>query len=77
MLTMKMIMRLFTIKTKLEVFMITYALGLGAVKRGQEYLLQYPGNIGKIFFLLCTGAVFIAGAKMLEAVELDDAYGVD
>lgn len=55
--------------------MITYALGLGAVKRGQEYMIQYPGNIGIVFFILCTGAVFIAAAKMLEAVELDTALG--
>ena len=74
---MKRILRLFTIKTKLEVFMITYALGLGAVKRGQEYMIQYPGNIGKLFFLLCTGAVFIAAAKMLQAVEFDAAFGYD
>ena len=74
---MKRILRLFTIKTKLEVFMITYALGLGAVKRGQEYMIQYPGNIGKMFFLLCTGAVFIAAAKMLQAVEFDEAFGDD
>ena len=76
-LTMKKFLRLFTIKTKLEVFMVTYALGLGAVKRGEEYMIQYPGNIGKVFFLLCTAAVFIAGAKMLEAVELDTAFGAD
>ena len=74
---MKRILRLFTIKTKLEVFMITYALGLGAVKRGQDYMIQYPGNIGKVFFLLCTGAVFIAAAKMLQAVEFDAAFGGD
>lgn len=74
---MKMIARLFTIKTKLDVFLITYALGLGAVKRGQEYLVQYPGNIGKVFFLLCTGVVFIAAAKMLEAVEYQNAFGAD
>ena len=74
---MTRILRLFTIKTKLEVFMITYALGLGAVKRGQEYMIQYPGNIGKLFFLLCTGAVFIAAAKMLQAVEFDTAFGED
>ena len=74
---MKMIVRLFTIKTKLDVFLITYALGLGAVKRGQDYLVQYPGNVGKVFFLLCTGAVFIAAAKMLEAVEYQNAFGED
>ena len=74
---MKKIKRLFQIKTKLEVFLITYALGLGAVMRGQDYMQQYPGNIGKMFFVLCTGAVFLAAAKMLEAVELHQAFGVD
>ena len=74
---MKKLKRLFQIKTKFEVFLITYALGLGAVMRGQEYMVQYPGNIGKVFFVLCTGAVFIAAAKMLEAVELDTAFGPD
>lgn len=74
---MKKIIRLFQIKTRLEVFLITYALGLGAVKRGQDYLVQYPGGIGRVFFMLCTIAVFIAAAKMLEAVEYHEAYGVD
>jgi len=76
-LTMKKIARLFTIKTKLEVFLITYALGLGAAERGKDYMLQYPGNVGKMFFVLCTVAVFIAAAKMLEAVEFQKAFGVD
>ena len=74
---MKKFARLFQIKTKLEVFLITYALGLGAVMRGQEYLQQYPGMMGKIFFALCTGAVFLAAAKMLEAVEYHQAFGAD
>lgn len=76
-LTMKKIARLFTIKTKLEVFLITYALGLGAAERGKDYMIQYPGNVGKMFFLLCTTAVFIAAAKMLEAVDFQKAFGVD
>ncbi len=71
---MKKIMRLFTIKTKLEVFLITYALGLGAAERGKDYMVQYPGHTGHVFFGLCTVAVFIAGAKMLEAVELHHAF---
>ena len=74
---MKKLKRLFQIKTKFEVFLITYALGLGAVMRGQEYMVQYPGTIGKVFFVLCTGAVFLASAKMLEAVEYHKAFGVD
>jgi hypothetical protein len=76
-LTMKKIARLFTIKTKFEVFLITYALGLGAAERGKDYMVQYPGNVGKMFFVLCTVAVFIAASKMLEAVELHKAFGVD
>ncbi len=74
---MKKIARLFTIKTKLEVFLITYALGLGAAERGKDYMLQYPGNVGKVFFVLCTVAVFIAASKMLEAIEFQRAFGVD
>jgi hypothetical protein len=74
---MKKFTRLFQIKTKAEVFLITYALGLGAVKRGQDYLVQYPGKLGWVFFGLCTGAVFIAAAKMLQAVEYHQQFGVD
>ena len=62
--------RLFRVKTKVEVFLVTYALGVGAVQRGFVYIDQYPGIGGKLLFLACTGAVFMAGAKMLEAVEL-------
>ena len=74
---MKKIARLFTIRTKLEVFLITYALGLGAAERGKDYMVQYPGNIGHMFFVLCGVAVFVAAAKMLEAVELHQMFVVD
>jgi hypothetical protein len=74
---MKKFARLFQIKTKAEVFLITYALALGSVKRGQDYLVQYPGNMGWVFFALTTGAVFLAGAKMLEAVEYRRTFGPD
>jgi hypothetical protein len=74
---MKKLKRLFQIKTKFEVYLITYALALGAVKRGQDYLLQYPGKLGWVFFCLTTGAVFLAAAKMLEAVEYHQTLGVD
>jgi hypothetical protein len=60
--------RLFTIKTKFEAFLIIYALALGAVERGSAYLTQYPGLGGKLLFLACTGAVFMAGAKILDCV---------
>jgi hypothetical protein len=74
---MKKLKRLFQIKTKFEVFLVTYALGLGACERGFIYMQQYPGKIGYVFFALCTGSVFLASAKMLEAVELHRMYGVD
>ena len=71
------IKRLFIIKTKFEAFLITYALATGAVARGQDYLVQYPGWGGKLLFLACTGSVFMAGAKMIEAIELHRSYGED
>jgi hypothetical protein len=74
---MKKLARLFQIKTKTEVFLITYALGLGAVKRGEDYLAIYPGKLGWVFFALCTGAVFVAAGKMLQAVEYHRQFGVD
>ena len=74
---MKKFSRLFQIKTKAEVFLITYPLALGAIKRGQDYMVQYPGKTGWVFLLLCTGAVFLASSKMLQAVEYHQQFGVD
>lgn len=62
------IARLFTIKTRFEAFMVIYALAVGAVERGHVYLVQYPGVGGKLLFLCCTGAVFLAGGKVLDAL---------
>lgn len=67
--------RLFLIKTKFEAFLIIYALALGAVERGSKYLDQFPGTGGWLLFLCCTGAVFMAGAKILDAIEYQRAYG--
>ena len=61
--------RLFQIKTRFEAFLIIYALALGAVQRGHVYLDQYPGFGGKLLFLACTGAVFMAGAKVLDCLK--------
>jgi hypothetical protein len=65
--------RLFVIKTRFEAFAIIYALALGAVERGSIYLTQYPGFGGVLLFLACTGAVFMAGAKILDCVALERA----
>ena len=65
------IKRLFVIKTNWEAYLIIYALGLGAVERGSNYLVQYPGFGCKLLFLACTGAVFLAGAKILDCLKLE------
>ncbi|NJO13971.1 MAG: hypothetical protein HC870_01910 [Rhizobiales bacterium] len=63
--------RLFVIKTRFEAFLIIYALALGATARGTAYLHQYPGFGGKLLFLATTGAVFLGGAKILDALRLE------
>ncbi|MEC9068019.1 hypothetical protein [Pelagerythrobacter marinus] len=63
--------RLFVIKTRFEAYVIIYALALGATARGSAYLAQYPGWGGKALFLACTGAVFLAGAKILDALRYE------
>lgn len=65
--------RLFVIKTRIEAFMIIYALALGATARGAHYLEQYPGFGGKLLFLATTGAVFMAGAKILDCLKFEHA----
>jgi hypothetical protein len=61
--------RLFQIKTPVEAYMIIFALALGACERGKNYLVLYPGFGGKLLFLACTGAVFMAGAKILDCIK--------
>lgn len=68
---LKKLGRLFVIKTKLEAYMVIYALGLGAAERGTHYLEQYPGYGGYMLFLACTGSVFLAGAKILDCVTME------
>ena len=67
------ISRLFMIKTRVEAFMIIYALALGATSRGATYLHTYPGYGGWLLFLACTGAVFLAGAKILDCLKFERA----
>lgn len=67
------IARLFIIKTRFEAFAIIYALALGCVERGSAYLTQYPGFGGKMLFAAATGAVFVGGGKILDAVRMEQA----
>src|SRR5688572_24829470 len=69
-MTMRMrIARLFTIKTRAEALLVTYAVALGAVERGVHYLEAYPGIGGLLLALACTGVVFLVGAKLLDSVR--------
>ena len=65
--------RLFVIKTRWEAYLIVYALALGATSRGAHYLEVYPGVAGWLLFLACTGAVFLAGAKILDCLRHEQA----
>jgi hypothetical protein len=65
--------RLFIIKTRMEAFLIIYALALGATERGAVYIRQFPGWGGKALFLACTVAVFMAGAKILDCLKYEKA----
>jgi hypothetical protein len=68
----KKIGRLFVIKTRWEAYLITFALATGAMERGKAYLSAYPGTGGWILFAACSGAVFMAGAKMLDAIAMTE-----
>ncbi|WP_296720368.1 hypothetical protein [Erythrobacter sp.] len=68
---LRKIARLFVIKTRFEAFLIIYALALGSTARGSAYLEQFPGFGGQLLFLATTGAVFLAGAKMLDCIRLE------
>ena len=61
--------RLFVIKTRLEAYLVTYAIAVGAVERGLHYMQNYPGNAGVILAAACLGVPFIAGAKLLDSVR--------
>ena len=66
---LKKLSRLFVIKTRFEAFLVIYAIALGAIMRGQAYMRDVPGVAGTVLFLACLGVVFIAGAKLLDAVR--------
>jgi hypothetical protein len=69
MTTLRKIGRLFVIKTRLEAYLVTYAIAVGAIERGFHYIQNYPGNAGVLLFAACLGVPFIAGAKLLDSVR--------
>ncbi len=64
---------LFVIKNRFEAWLIIYALAVGATARAQLYLVEYPGAAGWVLAACCTGAVFLGGAKILEATPKSPA----
>jgi hypothetical protein len=66
---LKRLGRLFVIKTRVEAWLVIYAIALGAVERGRHYLEIYPGVGGWLLAAACTGVVFLAGAKLLDSVR--------
>jgi len=65
------IARLFVIKTRFEAFMVIFGLAMGAMERGAAYLEDYPGTGGWLLFAACSGAVFLGGAKILDALRYE------
>lgn len=63
--------RLFVIKTRVEAYLIIFALAVGAMERGKGYLVEYPGTGGWMLFWACSGAVVLAGAKILDALRYE------
>ena len=61
--------RLFTIKTRTEAYLVTYAIAVGAIERGIHYMQSYPGNSGVVLAAACLGVPFIAGAKLIDSVK--------
>ena len=71
---LKRIGRLFQIKTRFEACGVIYALAVGAVDRGVNYLHQYPGAAGYLLFAACTGAVFMGGGKIFDALHQSNRH---
>lgn len=70
------IKRLFVIKTRFEACLIIYALSMGAMERGKAYMIQFPGFGGYLLCLACTGAVFMAGAMIFDALAVKRAMAL-
>ncbi len=64
---------LFTIKSKFEAFLVIYGLAVGAVERGLHYVQLYPGIGGWLLFAVCPIAVFMAGARILDSIDAEQA----
>ncbi len=71
---MRKIGRLFVIKNRIEACAIIYALALGAAERGKHYLDTFPGFGGRMLFVAAMVAVWMGGAKILDALNYERKY---
>lgn len=69
--------RLFTVKTRLEAFLLIYAIAVGAAERARHYIETYPGASGYILAAACSGVVFIAGGMLLDHVKARAAMATE
>ena len=46
-------------------------LALGAMTRGAHYTIEYPGVGGYLLWAATAGAVFLGGAKILDAIRYE------
>jgi hypothetical protein len=65
------LIRLFTIKTRADAFLVIYALATGAAQRGSGYLARFPGFGGKLLFAACMVSVMMAGGKILDCLKYE------
>lgn len=65
-------LRLFVIKTRFEACAIIYALAVGAITRGMQFMEVYPGVGGWLLMSICPLAVVMAGARLLEITRRDN-----
>ena len=56
---LKKALRLFVIKNRFEAWAVIYAIAVGAMTRGAQYLQLYPGAMGWILFAACSGSMTI------------------
>lgn len=74
---MSRLARLFTIRTKFEAFLVIYAIALGAVERGRAYQASYEGAAGWLLFAACLCVVFVAGGKLIDAIDAETRLVAD
>ncbi len=67
----KKFLRLFVIKNRFEACAVIYALAVGAISRGMQYLEVYPGFAGWLLMIVCPIAVLMAGARLMELTRKD------